>query len=199
MKKALPVFALLIIVLSSFTFKAEIAAYYISFNKASRLKKSAPERLPEGADKTRALATANGEKSITILDGYRVLYFNKKKAPFVNMKVELCNSATYATDQANLLANLQYLNANSEGMESKDLTELTYNGYKVYGLSRADIDKGNILGTFIMFPGDNTVVYFYFNNLTPEYRHFENVGEYKGFRNDFIGEYTAHLKNCIGK
>ena len=33
--------------------------------------------------------TENGEVEVTRVDGYRVLYKNDKKVPFVNLKIEL--------------------------------------------------------------------------------------------------------------
>lgn len=64
------------------------------------------------------------------------------------------------------------------------------------GISRRTIESGSTLGTFIMFPGNGVVVYFYFNNLKAEYRHFESVEDYKKLRDRFIDEYTKHLKIC---
>jgi len=81
-------------------------------------------------------------------------------------------------------------------METKELIELKFNGYKVFGLSRGTIETGSTLGTFIMFPGNGVTVYFYFNNLKPEYRNFETVDDYKKQRNEFLEEYTKHLKAC---
>jgi hypothetical protein len=197
MKKITSILAVCFVAaLLSFTVKPEVKPCFLSFNKASGLKMNPPERMPEENDHTRKLPTDRGELDITIADGYRILYLNKKHAPFVNLKVELSAPENYEADKRIVLDNLKYLNANSAGMESKDLLELSYNGYKIYGLSRAGIENGSTLGTFVMFPGDNTIVYFYFNNLKPGYRTFENVDEYKSLRNDFIGEYTAYIKQC---
>ena len=94
---------------------------------------------------------------------------------------------------------MKYLNSNSAGMETKDLIELNFNGYKIYGLSRGTIEKGSTLGRFIMFPGNGITVYFYFNNLTPEYRNFESIDDYKKQRDKFIDEYTKYLTTCKDK
>jgi hypothetical protein len=119
--------------------------------------------------------------------------------PFVNLKVELSKNGSYDSDQKNLLDNLIYLNSHSQNMETKDLIELEFNGYKVYGFSRAAIDTGAILGTFVMFPGNGVIVYFYFNNMKPEYRNFESVDDYKKQRDRFMDEYTKYLKTCNDK
>jgi len=180
----------------SFTNKNEIGNCLISFKTPSNLTANAPERLPETSEKVRKLKTDNGEVEVTRVDGYRVLYDNGKKVPFVNLKVELSDKEHYENDQKALIENLKYLNSHSIGMETKDIVELNFNGYKVYGLSRGTIESGSTLGTFMMFPGNGVTVYFYFNNLKPEYRHFESVEEYKKLRDNFIDEYTKHLTMC---
>lgn len=186
-------------ILLSFTTKNEIGQCYISFKTATNLTVAEPDRLPETSEKVRTVKTENGEVEVTRIDGYRVLYNNDKKAPFVNLKVELSDKNSYDKDQKNLIDNIKYLNSHSQNMETKDLIELEFNGYKVYGLSRATIETGSTLGTFVMFPGNGVIVYFYFNNMKHEYRNFENVDDYKKQRDRFMDEYTKYLKTCIDK
>ncbi len=190
---------LLIGILFSFTGKNEIGPCYISFKTATNLTVASPDRLPATSEKVRVVNTDQGEVEVTRIDGYRVLYNNEKKVPLVNLKVELSESKSYKKDQKYLIDNLKYLNSRSQNMETKDLIELEFNGYKVYGSSRATIEAGSILGTFVMFPGNDVTVYFYFNNLKPEYRNFENADDYKKLRDRFLDEYTKHLKTCMDK
>lgn len=182
----------------SFTSKNEIGQCYISFKSSTNLTPAAPDRLPETSKKVRTVKTDNGEVEVTRIDGYRVLYNNNKNAPFVNLKVELSENKSYNQDQKNLIDNLKYLNSHST-METKDLIELEFNGYKVYGLSRGTIETGSTLGTFIMFPGNGVTVYFYFNNMKPEFRNFESVADYKKQRDKFMDEYTKYLTACKDK
>ena len=186
-------------ILLSFTNKNEISQCFISFKTATNLTVDVPDRLPETSEKVRTVKTENGEVEVTRIDGYRILYNNDKKAPFVNLKVELSDKKSYDKDQKNLIDNLKYLNLHSQNIETKDLIELEFNGYKVYGFSRATIENGSTLGTFVMFPGSGITVYFYFNNMKPEYRNFENIDDYKQQRDRFIDEYTKYLKSCIEK
>lgn len=187
---------LMTILFLSFTKRNEIGQCYISFKTSTNLTPSEPDRLPETSEKVRIEKTENGEVKVTRIDGYRILYNNEKKVPFVNLKVELSEKNAYDQDQKNLIDNLKYLNSHSTGMETKDLIELEFNGYTVYGLSRKTIDSGSTLGIFIMFPGNGVTVYFYFNNLKPKYRNFENVDDYKKQRDKFIDEYTKYLTTC---
>jgi len=187
------------LVLFSFTNKIEIKNCYLSYKGSKTLTAAPPDRLPEGSATPRKVKTADGEVEISVADGYRILYNNNKEAPFVNLKVELSNPKSYAQDTLNLLANLRYLNSVGQNMETKDLIKLSFNGYTIYGLSRSSIEKGSTLGTFVLFPGNNTIVYVYFNNLKPEVRNFEDLTDYKTQRNGFLGNYTMHLKKCTDK
>lgn len=185
--------------LLSFVTKNEIGQCYISFDNATNLIVTDPDRLPETSEKVRTVTTDNGEVEVTRIDGYRVLYNNENKVPFVNLKIELSEEKSYEKDKRNLLENLKYVNSNSQNMETKDLIELEFNGCKIYGFSRTTIEKGSILGTFVMFPGNGVTVYFYFNNMKQEFRNFESVDDYKKQRDRFIIEYTKHLKTCKDK
>jgi hypothetical protein len=195
------IFFLIVIVvgLFSFTNTDEIKNCYLSYKGSKILTAAAPERIPKDAPKFRKVNVKAAWAEISVMDGYRILYNNKKGVPFVNLKVELSDPKQYAKDTANLLENLKYLNSDSKDMETKGLIKLYFNGYRIYGISRNNIENGMTLGTFVMFPGNNTIVYFYFNNLKPEFRNFENLTDYKTQRNGFMGNYTSHLKNCSDK
>ena len=177
----------------------EIAPCYINFNKASKLSMTSPERLPSTSEKVRQLQTEKGETEITRVDGYRILYNNKNKVAFINLKVELSDLKAYSEDTTNILENLRYLNTHSANMEMSDLIKLTYNGYTIYGLSRNTLDAGSNLGSFVMFPGNNITVYFDFSNLKPAFRNYESLDDYKSQRNSFFGAYTSHLNTCLNK
>src|SRR4051812_3860917 len=96
-------------VLLSFRNNNEISSCFISFKTATKLTAAEPDRLPESSDKVRLLKTENGEVEVTRVDGYRVLYYNDKKAPFVNLKAELSEQNSYEVDQKRLLENLKYM------------------------------------------------------------------------------------------
>ncbi len=169
---------------------------FISFQGVKNLKAKTPDQIPLSAAIPRKVKTEDGVKSVSRNVGYRILYFNKKNVPFVNLKIEQSLEGSYKTDKENLIENLRYLIKNSSGMKSKDVIELEFNGHKIYGLSRNSIEKGSTLGIFIMFPGNNTIVYFYFNNLKPEYRNFKSLKDYEEQRDTFMYEYTKHISSC---
>jgi hypothetical protein len=187
---------LCLVILSSATIKVEIENCFISFSTPTNLTFTKSDRLPETSEKFRKIKVDSGEVEITRIDGYRILYNNNKNVPFVNLKIELSDKKSFEFDKTAIIENLKYLNTHSTGMETKDLIELKSNGYKVLGFSRSTIETGSVLGTFVLFSDNGEIVYFYFNNLKPEFRHFATIEEYKKLRNKFIDEYTKHLKSC---
>lgn len=183
----------------SFTYKNEIGNRFISFTNPSNLTATAPGRLPATSEKVRTVMTDNGEVRVTRIDGYQILYINSKKAPFVKLKVELSEKDCYDKDKKNLIENLTYLASHTPEMESKNIIELEFNGCKVYGVSRSTILSGNILGSFVMFPGEGVSVFFDFQNTKPEFRCFASVEDYKKQRDKFMDEYTKYLIAYKGK
>ncbi len=188
----------LLIGLISFTYgqTKRIDNCYISFKGIKNLNPKTADKLPRSAATPREVKTEVGMKNVSRNAGYRVLYLNNKNVPFVNLKVEQSSEGFYDSDKENLIKNLRYLIKNSSGMKSKDVIELEFNGQKIYGLSRNSIEKGSTLSTFIMFPGNDIIVYFYFNNLKPDYRNFKSLKDYEKQRDKYIDEYTKHLNNC---
>lgn len=193
----LPFVTLLALASIAFAPKGKIGACYYQFTTATGLSAQAPEALPEGSAIARMVKTASGEVEVSRTAGYRVLYHNEHDVPFVNLKVELSEPGRYEQDQAALLDHLRYMNAASSGMESDSLIELKFHGHTIYGLSRSSIASGSTLGTFVLFPGEGITVYFYFNNLKPGFRHFEDVETYRALRDEFLEAYTQHLVACI--
>lgn len=181
---------------SYFTQSSIIDNCYINFEGVKNLTAKTPDKLPESAALPREVDTEEGKVAVSRIAGYRVLYLNDKNAPFVNLKVEKSAKGSYESDKENLIKNLRYLLKVSGGMKTNDIIELKLGGQKVYGLSRNSIEKGSVLGTFIMFPGNDIVVYFYFKNLKPEYRNFKSLKDYEKQRDRFIKKYVKHIKKC---
>jgi hypothetical protein len=178
----------------SATPKGKIEEYYISFNALTDLTPAEPDMILKNAEKYKIVNTNLGEVKVTRLEGYKITYNTKQKLPSVNLKVELSDKKSYEKDKMNLINNIRFISANNEGMESSEMIELESNGYKVYGYSKTAIDKVGTLGTFVMFPGDNVVVYFEFNNISTESAFFKTTADYKKQREAFIQEYTKHIK-----
>lgn len=183
-------------VLAGFAKQEGISTCCLSFEGIKSFRAMEPDRLPERADNSRTINTESGAVSISRLDGYRILYSNKKGEAFVNLKIELSDPAKYQVDKQHLLESLQYQIAHSRDMATPAPVELQSNGYKLYGYDRSKLDAGTTMGLYTLFLANNTVVYFYFNNMESGARPFESVGEYRALRTRFIDEYTNHLRSC---
>ena len=90
---------LLTIAFFSFKSKNEINNCYISFKNATNLKADKPDQRLRSSEKFRTVNTAYGDVEVTSVEGFRIIYNNQKKAPFVNLKVELSDPDSYETDQ----------------------------------------------------------------------------------------------------
>ena len=184
----------------AFTTTIQLKNCYVSYKGSKTLSATAPFVLPPSEAKPRKVTTNNGEVEISQIEGCKIEYNNTKNSPFVDLKVVLSSPQAYTADTANVVAYLKYLNSITPNMETKDLIQLNFNGYKIYGISSSVIEKSKrTLGSFVVFPGNNTILYIDFNNLRPEQRDYETIIDYKTKRNGFLGDYTLHLKNCADK
>lgn len=190
-----------VVALFGFIAAPEIKTCYISFKGTKTLTSDSTSllRLPKSETKPRMVTTDKGEAKVSNIDGYKVVYNNPKNFPFVDTRVVLSDPEMYKTDSVNVIANLIHENKMTPHMETKDLLRLHFNGYTVFGISRDTIGKQSTLGTYIFFPGNNTIIYANFNNLRPEQRHCETLLEYKKERNQFFADYTRHIKDCPAK
>lgn len=189
---------ILLMGLTSFSYPEtnEIDNCYLSFRGNRDLTTNGPDKYQDSDIMAREVQTDNGMVSVSRIAGYQVHYLNNKGVPYINLKVERSASGSYESDKKNLLGSLSYLIKNSNGLNSKDILELEFNGQKIYGISKNSIDKGSTLGSFVMFPGNDIVVYFFFNNILPEYRHYDSLEEYEEQRDNFLDEYTSHINQC---
>ena len=185
---------LLAIVFLSAAPKSKIEPFFITFNTTEKLKPSEPDVIQKDAEKFKIVETDLGGVKVTRLEGYKITYNTEQKLAAVNLKVELSDKKSYEKDQMNLINNLRFMNSNLKEVEEKDIIELEYNGYKVFGYSSASVGKIGALGSFVMFPGDGVVVYFDFYNISPESALFKTVDQYKKQRTAFLEEYTKFVK-----
>jgi len=178
----------------SATPKSKIEPFFIEFKSTEKLNPSEPDVIQKDADKFKIVETDLGAVKVSRLEGYKISYITDQRIAAVNLKVELSDKKSYDKDQMNLINNFRFINSNLTDVEAKDLIELEYNGYKIYGYSKSNVGKVGALGTFVMFPGEGVVVYFDFYNISPESALFKSVDQYKKQRTAFLEEYTKFIK-----
>jgi hypothetical protein len=179
------------------TVRSEIGRCFISFNDATNLRATEPEKLGAPLEKLRNLATRKVEENVVRKDGYSIQFYNEQHVWFVNLKIELFEEDVYDVVKKTILANLDYAASLPGNIKTNQSVELEFNDYKFYGMSLQGLNAGKMLGSFVMFPGDGVILYFNFNNIRPEARHFNSIKEYEELRDKFFDAYTEHLKSCM--
>ncbi len=162
--------------------------FYISLKKVAKVKRTEPVQLT-GSELS--YSVSSGQEQVNAVAGYKLNYLNSKKAAFATVTVLLSDKDAFESNKQSVLQALQAMKKENGG----EVSELNYNGYKVQGAAT----KGSIKEVFALFSPDDTIVLIQFNRLEGKTSNYKDEEDYLAQRNDFIGQYTAHLKNCMGK
>ena len=172
---------------------------------ADGLKTAAADRAPAEI-RERKVATATGARTVSLADGYRILFAYPGSDYFANVKLELSQEARYAADKKAVVANMEYL-ANRTSIDARAAVPLqhdTLRGFDIYGFNFPTIDfyvagnpptlGGGPIGTFVLLDdARRLIVTMYFLNQRPERRRFKTIEEYRDLRDRFLDNYTTCL------
>ena len=167
------------------------------------LRVVAADRLPAKV-RLRDVVTAEGIKSVSLVDGYRVMLAYPGNEYFVNMKVERSDASRYSDDKGTIIRSLQYLSDQSsiEAKTRVPLEHKNYRGFDLYAVNFPTIDfyitnnppalGGGPISTYVLFKDSTSTVFtVYFLNQRPERRNFKSLGEYRTLRDRFLDAYTS--------
>jgi hypothetical protein len=150
----------------------------------------------------RTVKTPAGEKRVSVIGGYRVMFaYKKARYYFANVKVEQSNAQDFAKDKDAVVEEIKYLPA-YENVSAKMVYrgKLTFNGYEVYGADKDVIDEGGVIGIYAIFAdADNVIITAYFLNQGRENRRFNNIEEFRVLRDDFLTRYSGCIKNALNR
>lgn len=167
---------------------------YTSCQFDDGLKVVQTDRLPNGTT-SRTVSTLNGEKKISLVDGYRVMVAYPKTDFFANIKAEKSNPADYDKDKEAAIENLKWGIANGKEMESQEPVKVSYNGFEGYALNRKSL-IGNTLGITVLFSDANQhIITIYFLNQNPKKLKFQTIEEWRTLRDNFLNRYTSCVKD----
>ncbi|MGZ3885445.1 MAG: hypothetical protein ACXVPQ_07860 [Bacteroidia bacterium] len=188
------------LLLCGFSVRKTIEKCYIDFNDNKGLTASAPEKIADASKNSRQVQTSKGKVSITREEMVKVDYKNEKGSVFATIEVEVSDAKLYSYDTAQVAEHLKYLTTMRKDLDTKGLKELSYNGYKIYGIRSNNTESDNkFLGIYAMFPENGIIVYVFFHKLDHKLRNYENLTDFQAKSNAFLGNYTAYLKKCRGK
>ena len=161
----------------------------------SGLKIVQVDRLPKDV-KSRTVETSNGEKKISLADGYRVMVaYNDHRDWFANIKAEKSVTADYEKDKELVIENLKWAASTSKELESQEPVKVSFGDYEGYGTSKKTL-TGNMLGIYVLFSdADRTITTFYFINQNSKRKRFQTIEEWRVVRDEFLKTYTTCLKN----
>jgi len=160
---------------------------YASCRPDDGIKTIALDRLPGSGVRHRSVTTATGERSVSMVDGYRAILAYSGESPFVNIKVEVSAPAEYASDKEAIVAQLEHL-GKAPPLKKR------FHGFDLDAVDRATIDASGPLGIYVLFKDDKrTVITLYFLNQHPAARHFQSLAEYQALRDRFLEGYVACL------
>lgn len=161
----------------------------------SGLKIVQVDRLPKG-NTSRTVQTSNGDRTISLADGYRVMVaYNNKRDWFVNIKAEKSFPEEYERDKEGVIENLKFAASTTADLEHPEPVKVSFNGFEGYGTSKRAL-TGNVVGMYVLFSDpDRTITTFYFINQNAKRERFKSIEEWRTIRDEFLNTYTTCIIN----
>jgi len=164
------------------------AAYTACAISATRVYST--DRLPQRPS-VRVVSTPQGDRSVTILDGYRVLYYVPPNNPLLNVKAEMLADSTYGTDKLALTDNLLLLASQDHAIQKVE--PYRSGSINVFMVSRSNLEGGTLAIAELFDDSRHRVTTIYFLNDEPARRHFQTMTEFASLRDRVITEFTQCL------
>lgn len=164
---------------------------YVSCQYGAGLSVVSNIRLPGRGVRYRTVETSDGQKRVSLVDGYRLMLAQGEPSYFANMKVERSDPSQYVSDKAAVIKNLEF--ALQESSTGKAVWEhMPYNGFDVYGVTDPTMDGNGPNGIYVLFrDATQTIVTIYFLGQKPEYRKFKTIEEHDALRDLMLEELTT--------
>ena len=142
---------------------------------------------------SRSVQTLSGTRSVSMLDGYRVILATSQGKPFVNLKVELSAPGSAAADRDAVREQMQAFSSR-RSPDQKELQRTLKPGIEVLDLHQPSLARSGPISFYSMFvPKRSIIATLYVLNQAPEGRAFTTYGEYEALRDE-----AAHLvQSCL--
>ena len=177
---------------------SELFKPYLSCKSDDGLYVKEVKRRNNSDENYRSVKTADGEQKVSVVDGYRVMFaYEKARYYFANVKVEQSKAKEYATDKETIIESIKYLPFfENVPVQMVYRVKSDFNGYEVYGADMDVIDKGGMIGIYVIFSeADKMVVTVYFLNQGSEHRRFNNIEGFRALRDNFLKRYTRCIND----
>lgn len=171
------------------------------------LRVVAVDRLPAEI-RSRTVLTDEGQKSVSLADGYRVMLAYPGTEYFANLKVEISEEPRYANDKSAILQHIDFLarQTSKEAGVQVPLERSEYQTLELYGYTFSSIDFcipnnppalgcGPISMYVIFKDSTRTIITAYLLNQRPGRRRFATLDEFVTLRDRFLDSYAS----CVSK
>ena len=143
----------------------------------------------------RTVDTADGPKQIDMDAGIRVMFSYLFADFYANVKAEQLPGAKYSHLKKDLLANLNYTQAHTQGTTMNSSLPQNLHKFEVYGEDRDKLE-GGVLGMYLLFDNESRVVTtIYLLNQESYQRKFQSIEEYRRLRDQFLETYTGCIRD----
>jgi hypothetical protein len=149
-------------------------------------------RLPGNGVRYRTVATAGGEKKISLVDGYSLMLGQGEPSYFANMKVEKSDPSQYVSDKDAAIKSFEFAKQLAPAAIKAAWEHMPYNGFDVYGFDDPTMDANGPNGMYVLFHDPTqTIVTIYFLGQKPEYRRFNTIEEHDTLRDHVLEQLTT--------
>ncbi|MBQ0935972.1 hypothetical protein [Ideonella paludis] len=143
-------------------------------------------RLPE-AVKARSVETLTGPKSVSMVDGYRVILTTAQGKPFVNLKIEQSAAAQAASDREAVVAQMEAFSS-KRTPDQQPLARSVHGDVEVLALHQPSLDGRGPLSFYSMFvPVKSMIATMYVLNQDGSDRAFSTFAQYEQLRDEAAG------------
>jgi hypothetical protein len=171
------------------------------------LRVVAVDRLP-GEIRSRPIPTAEGLKSVSLADGYRVMLAYPGTEYFANLKIEMSEQSRFGDDKSAVRHSMDYL-ARQTSKEARVQVPVEHSNYRtleLFGYTFPTVDFcipnnppalgcGPISIYVIFKDSTRTIITAYLLNQRPNQRRFATFDEYVTLRDRFLDSYAS----CVSK
>ena len=140
----------------------------------------------------RDVPTAEGQKKVSIIDGYRLMISQGEPSFFANLHIEKSDPRQYARDKDVVIKSLEYaMDARPPGPKAF-WYHTPYNSFDVYGVTDTTMGANGPNGIYVLFrDSTQTIVTIYFLGQKPEHRHFATIEEHDAIVDKMIEDLTT--------
>jgi hypothetical protein len=168
---------------------------YLSCRYAAGLSVVSAIRMQGEGLRSRDVTTAEGNKRVSVIDGYRLMISQGEPSFFANLHIEKSDPRQYARDKDVVIKSLEHAMDARPGPKAV-WDHVPYNGFDVYSVTDTTMDANGPHGMYVLFRDPTQIIVtIYFLGQKPEHRHFATIQEHDAIVDKMIEDLTTCANN----